>query len=469
MKKWSSYFSGLPIKWKITIWSSAFMFILFFSYLVLQYMIIEHRSLNYEKQNINRQLEEMLVIIESNNQPLTIEEIKKSENDFSRINDEDQLTRIIDEKGNIVLSVSDGYPETEIIPLPVKSKKFEIVRNSEDPLLILRAPIVTDEFVGTVEIIRSMEMFDDFIDNIFFVLVAAGLGGLLLSFLGGTFLSRQLLSNVRVMTDTMQKIKVNGLEERVPVYETNDEIAQLGKLFNELMDDLEESFTQQKQFVEDASHELRTPLAIIHGHLSLLNRWGKDDPEVLNKSLQSSLKEVERLIQLVQELLELSRAETGTTGPSEVRQVQADHLIQSVKRNFELLHPDYVFTVHMQGDTPYVSIPSRYLEQVLIILLDNAVKFSTNKKEIIITCTSEKQIMRIQVIDKGIGIPKQDIPYVLNRFYRVDKARSRKQGGLGLGLAIAKRWVEKYNGTISIQSKEGEGTTFTITFPAALL
>ncbi|WP_425429458.1 HAMP domain-containing sensor histidine kinase [Domibacillus antri] len=460
-----NYYSGLPIKWKITIWSSAFMFILFFSYLVLQYVIIEQRTLSFEKQNVNRQLEEMIVLLETAEQPLTIEAIQKRESDFSKINEEDQLTRIMDEKGQIILSVSDGYPETEMAPLPVKSKQFETVRNGEDPLLILRAPIVTGEFTGTIEIIRSMEMFDDFVDNIFFMLMAAGIGGLLLSFFGGTFLSRQLLSNVRAMTDTMQKIKVNGLKERVPVRETNDEIAQLGKLFNELMDDLEESFMQQKQFVEDASHELRTPLAIIHGHLALLNRWGKDDPDVLNKSLQSSLKEVERLILLVQELLELSRAEAGTTGQIDQTPAQVIQVIQSVKHNFALLHPDYRFTMHMQEDTPRAALPARHLEQLLIILLDNAVKFSMEEKEIFITCASDEETVWIKVTDQGIGIPEQEIPYVLNRFYRVDKARSRKQGGLGLGLAIAKRWIEKYNGTIDIQSKEGEGTTFTIAFP----
>lgn len=469
MNKLITYYLHLPIKWKITIWSSAFMFILFLSYSILQYMIIEHRTLNYEKESMNHQLDEILMFIESNHQPLTVDEIKQSKNDISIINEEDQIIRIMDQKGTIVMSVTEDLHEVDILPVPVNSKGFETVRSSEDPLLILRAPVVTDEFAGTIEIIRSMEMVDDFIDNILFVLITGGVGGLLLSFLGGTFLSRQLLSNVRVITDTMQKIKVNGLQERVPIYETNDEISQLGKMFNELMDDLEESFVQQKQFVEDASHELRTPLAIIHGHLSLLNRWGKDDPEVLNKSLHSSLKEVDRLIKLVQELLELSKAETGTKGPTEVSSVHVVQLIQSVKHNYELLHPDFMFTANIEEGTQYAAIPPRHLEQILIILLDNAVKFSAEEKNVVIACFAENETVYIQVIDKGIGISKQDILYVLNRFYRADKARSSKQGGIGLGLAIAKRWVEKYKGTIHIESKEGEGTTFTITFPIAEL
>jgi signal transduction histidine kinase len=99
-------------------------------------------------------------------------------------------------------------------------------------------------------------------------------------------------------------------------------------------------------------------------------------------------------------------------------------------------------------------------------LLDNAVKYSKKEeKEVVIDCSLINEKVSLKVMDKGIGIPKEDIPYILNRFYRVDKARSRKQGGLGLGLAIAKRWVEKYHGTINIESKEGEGTNVTIVLP----
>jgi two-component system, OmpR family, sensor histidine kinase ArlS len=232
------------------------------------------------------------------------------------------------------------------------------------------------------------------------------------------------------------------------------------------MDSLEDSFLQQKQFVEDASHELRTPLAIIQGHLMLLNRWGKNDAAVLDKSLKSSLKEVERLTNLVQELLELSRAENSLINPVDAEPINVWTTVQHVVRNFEVVYSDYEFKIKHFHENLYVNISSRHLEQILIILLDNAVKYSKKEeKEVVIDCSLINEKVSLKVMDKGIGIPKEDIPYILNRFYRVDKARSRKQGGLGLGLAIAKRWVEKYHGTINIESKEGEGTNVTIVLP----
>ncbi|MBW0934514.1 sensor histidine kinase, partial [Priestia megaterium] len=187
--------------------------------------------------------------------------------------------------------------------------------------------------------------------------------------------------------------------ERVPVNEKNDEFAQLGSLFNELMDSLEDSFLQQKQFVEDASHELRTPLAIIQGHLMLLNRWGKNDAAILDKSLKSSLKEVERLTNLVQELLELSRAENSLINPVDVEPINVWTTVQHVVRNFEVLYSNYEFKIKHSHENLYVNISSRHLEQILIILLDNAVKYSKKEeKEVVIDCSLINEKVSLKVM-----------------------------------------------------------------------
>ncbi|MEC2453897.1 HAMP domain-containing sensor histidine kinase, partial [Bacillus cereus] len=293
--------------------------------------------------------------------------------------------------------------------------------------------------------------------------------GLIFSFLGGILITKKLLSSVQNITDTMKRIKKNGLNERVPVRENNDELAKLSFLFNEMMDEVETSFTQQKQFVEDASHELRTPLTIIHGHLAMLNRWGKNDPAVLDKSLQSSLKEVVRLNKLVSELLELSRAESEQLHPIAAEPVHVNSVLKHVTQNFVVLQSNFQFDMKFGDDEAYVSMPSSYLEQIIIIIMDNAVKYTKEvNKYICIESSLHSGKVTIRVIDHGAGIPESDLPFVLNRFYRVDKARSRKQGGNGLGLSIAKRLVEKYNGAIKIESKENEGTIVTITLPCII-
>jgi len=456
----------LPIRWKITLWSSMFLFFLFLSYNLFQYIVIDNGILNYEKQNGIHQLKEVLAFIQSDDEPLSLKQIENSEGYLSKINEKNQLIRILDRKGNIITSTSNNVSPNWQQPKTVKHQEYKVIRNHDERLLVLRSPIVTDNFTGTVEIVRNMEMSDAFMDKVFLLMLVAGVGSLIFSILGGTILAKKILSNIQALTLTMKKIKTNGLEERVPVNEKNDEFAQLGSLFNELMDSLEDSFLQQKQFVEDASHELRTPLAIIQGHLMLLNRWGKNDAAVLDKSLKSSLKEVERLTNLVQELLELSRAENSLINPVDAEPINVWTTVQHVVRNFEVVYSDYEFKIKHFHENLYVNISSRHLEQILIILLDNAVKYSKKEeKEVVIDCSLINEKVSLKVMDKGIGIPKEDIPYILNRFYRVDKARSRKQGGLGLGLAIAKRWVEKYHGTINIESKEGEGTNVTIVLP----
>ncbi|MED4051818.1 HAMP domain-containing sensor histidine kinase [Priestia megaterium] len=466
MRKWIKYMKDLPIRWKITLWSSMFLFFLFLSYNFFQYIVIDNGILNYEKQNGIHQLKEVLAFIQSDDEPLSLKQIENSEGYLSKINEKNQLIRILDRKGNIITSTSNNVSPNWQQPKTVKHQEYKVIRNHDERLLVLRSPIVTDNFTGTVEIVRNMEMSDAFMDKVFLLMLVAGVGSLIFSILGGTILAKKILSNIQALTLTMKKIKTNGLEERVPVNEKNDEFAQLGSLFNELMDSLEDSFLQQKQFVEDASHELRTPLAIIQGHLMLLNRWGKNDAAVLDKSLKSSLKEVERLTNLVQELLELSRAENSLINPVDAEPINVWTTVQHVVRNFEVVYSDYEFKIKHFHENLYVNISSRHLEQILIILLDNAVKYSKKEeKEVVIDCSLINEKVSLKVMDKGIGIPKEDIPYILNRFYRVDKARSRKQGGLGLGLAIAKRWVEKYHGTINIESKEGEGTNVTIVLP----
>lgn len=461
---------NLPIKWKLTLWSTTLLFVLFVLYSLLQFVVINQWTVDYEQKQMNRQIKEIAVYFQDKNETLSQKTFEDSKDFLNNMIDKHQMIRIIDKDGKSILSVSHDFNPKWVSPKYSKKSESYIKRYLEDRILIERVPIQTKGFTGTIEIATSLESFDHLLKGIFVVMVVAGIGGLILSFLGGTIIAKKLLSSVQNITDTMNRIKKNGLNERVPVRENSDELAKLAILFNELMDDVETSFIQQKQFVEDASHELRTPLTIIQGHLSMLNRWGKNDPEVLNKSLQSSLKEVDRLNKLVSELLELSRADSEQIHPLATEPVHVNTILKQVIQNFKVIQTDFQFHIEMQAEEAYVSIPSSYLEQIMIIVMDNAVKYTKeNNKYICIQTNMRNKNIIIRIIDQGVGIPESDLPYVLNRFYRVDKARSRKQGGNGLGLSIAKRLVEKYGGNINLTSKESEGTVVTITFPCTRL
>lgn len=419
-----------------------------------------------EKNVIEQKMKETKAYFnkQASSNPLTEKDLTKSSLYLEKISGSHQVIRIINPDGKVILSASKDIPDEIIHAKNVKTNEYDQLQSLENRYLILRSPLGMDSGNGTIEIVQSMETFDGLLHQFLIVMMIAGLGSIVLSGFGGMIIAKQLLKSVKTILNTMKKIKKTGLHERVPSYGRKDEITEIGELFNETMDKLEESFMQQKQFVENASHELRTPIAIIRGHLTLLNRWGKHDPKQLDDSLNSALEEIELLSNLVTELLELSKADSENLN-EQVEAVNPVPIIENTIRNFQILHEDFEFILDMKNiEGTMIYIHPRHLEQLLVILLDNAVKYSKENKWIKCSIQKKDNFIQIEISDKGIGIPKQDIPLVLNRFYRVDKARSRKQGGHGLGLAIANKLVEKYGGSIQIKSEMNEGTSVTLQF-----
>ncbi|MBS4201416.1 HAMP domain-containing protein [Bacillus sp. FJAT-49732] len=440
------------------------MILLFFSFNLIQYFFIQHWLISQEKQAIHTKMDEVVAYLKAANHDQQNIDIQGANDFLDRINQESQMIRIVNQEGQALFTTSEDFPEDEIIPKTVRHTELVDLKHEDERLLLLRTPFTNGDFSGSIEIGRSIEKSDELMKYFLIVMITGGIGAIALSLFGGRLISHQLLKPVNNMVETMKKIKRNGLQERVPIGVHHDEITDLGLMFNDLMDNVERSFKQQKQFVEDASHELKTPLTIIHGHLSLIKRWGKEDPKVLERSIGLSLKEVDRLINLVAELLELSRAEENQEVIRE--SVNPNEVIDRVLENFKLIHRDFEIRTQYHGvEQVFIEMPSRYLEQILLIALDNAVKYSNKEKIIEVNTVTEDTFFSIEIKDYGIGIPKQDLPFVLNRFYRVDKARSRKSGGSGLGLSIAKRLVENYGGKIILTSSEAKWTNFTIQLP----
>ena len=280
------------------------------------------------------------------------------------------------------------------------------------------------------------------------------------------FISRLISKPIEEIHDIIASINEENIEtKRLIVPKKNDEFAIVSQQFNELLDKISFYISQQKHFVEDVSHELRTPVAIVEGHLKLLNRWGKDDPEVLEESLTASLSEIQRMKTLVQEMLDLSRA-------PQVREQYKDATtevvatLEQIVTNFKVLYPDFTFISDIDTKKEIISpIYRNHFEQVIIILLDNAVKYSTNRKEIIVSLSPTTEAVEIGIQDFGMGLSEEDKKQVFSRFYRVDQARSRERGGNGLGLSIAKELIEGYNGKISLTSHLNQGSVFKVKLP----
>ena len=266
--------------------------------------------------------------------------------------------------------------------------------------------------------------------------------------------------------DIIASIDEENIEtKRLIVPKKNDEFAVVSQQFNELLDKISFYISQQKHFVEDVSHELRTPVAIVEGHLKLLNRWGKNDPEVLEESLRASLSEIQRMKTLVQEMLDLSRAPQVKEQYKDAK-TEVVSTLEQIVTNFKLLYPDFTFISDIDTHEEILSpIYRNHFEQIIIILLDNAVKYSTNRKEIIVSLSTTTGHVEIGIQDFGMGLSEEDKKKVFSRFYRVDKARSRERGGNGLGLSIAKELIEGYKGRISLTSHLNQGSVFKVKLP----
>jgi two-component system sensor histidine kinase ArlS len=465
MKTLRNRLSRLPIQWKLIIGSSLLLCFLFISYNAVQYFVINHWLMNQESHAVRKNMEQLQLYFSEKQNTLDEKEIIDSRNFIDKMNQRNQMIRILDNLGHPILTISDDIPEHWVPPQKARQSELYGLWHITDHLLVMRTPLIAVQFTGTIEIVDNLENLDKVSDLLLVIMLIGGLGALILSGLGAILLTRQLLKPIQSITDTMRKIKNKGLHERVIVLDNHDEISKLAIMFNEMMDQLEISFQQQKQFVEDASHELRTPIAIMEGHLSLLRRWGKDDPALLNESLNASLQELIRLKGLVQELLELSRADTEMDH-SRIERIDPCQIISAIVKNIHMLHPEFIFDTNIADLSGLsIAIVPHHFEQILLILLDNAVKYSANDRKIHILGSVCSGLAQIKIIDCGIGIPSNDLPSVFDRFYRVDKARSGEKGGHGLGLSIAQRLIERYDGTIYISSTENKGTSVMISFP----
>lgn len=349
-------------------------------------------------------------------------------------------------------------------------------RKKGHTVLLLRKPIIsnkTKKVIGYVQISDQLLQYDQSRHKLIILFIVIGITVCFAITLMSYWLSSLLLQPIDILNETIDKINNNEdegkalSEVRVPVVSKDDELSELSILFNRMLDRMHRYVEQQQQFVGDVSHELRTPVAIIQGHLELLERWGKDDPQVLEESINASLHEIERMKNLVQEMLDLSRAEqVEIQYGKEIADAREVGL--QVYNDFQMIHSnfDIVLDNDLDQSTP-VKIYRNHLEQILIILLDNAVKYSTNRKEIHLTMSKNSKYVEFVVQDFGEGISQENIQKIFDRFYRVDKARSRNKGGNGLGLSIAHRLVEGYHGSINVESVEGQGSIFKVQLPLA--
>lgn len=345
----------------------------------------------------------------------------------------------------------------------VDPETIQISKHNGIPYLIITEPIHSERFEGYSVLIHSLEGYNNVVRSLYFVAIAFGLLATFIMAGISYIFSTQLTKPLVTMSNKMIQIRRDGFQNKLELKTNYEETDNLIDTFNDMMYQIEESFNQQRQFVEDASHELRTPLQIIQGHLNLIKRWGKKDPAVLEESLNISLEEMNRITKLVEELLLLTKDKVNIQA-LEFEEVNINEEIHSRIKSLKQLHPDYQFKTHLSKKPLTLQINRHQFEQLLLIFIDNAMKYDKDNKQIEIATQLRNKQISIEITDHGLGIPKEDQEFIFDRFYRVDKSRARSQGGNGLGLSIAEKIVQQYGGYITVDSEVNQYTTFKIIF-----
>jgi heavy metal sensor kinase len=289
----------------------------------------------------------------------------------------------------------------------------------------------------------------------------------LLAGFGGYALARKALAPIDSMATQAKTISAERLSDRLSIENPEDELGKLGAVFNDTLSRLQAAFDQLRRFTADASHELRTPLTAIRsvGEVALQD---PRSPAEYRDVIGSMLEEVDRLTRLAESLLALSRADAGHV-QLQREDIALVHLAKEASSIVEVLAEEKQQQIRIEGDANLVvSVDRLILRQAVVNLLDNAIKYSPSSSHILVRIqgAGDKQVF-LDVVDEGPGIPSEHQGYVFERFYRVDRARTRERGGAGLGLSITRWAVEAHGGDITLKSNEGRGCTFRVSLPVA--
>ncbi|TWT28012.1 cell wall metabolism sensor histidine kinase WalK [Planomicrobium sp. CPCC 101110] len=440
----------MKLKNKIHLWSTLLMLVILFVLMIVVYFTFSRLAHSTEVSQLETEAETIVTAIHANpaDDPSAVLRAYVPPNGLIKVAD-----------GNVELIREIRDPQvTGEFPAEVEENSGTL-RLDNKLFAYVKAPVIwTDGEIASLIVAQELQDVSGNLQTLKLVLVAVALLAMIPIVLSNAALGRLVTKPVTNLTTTMTRIQKSGQFEKLPIEnEADDEVGQMGKTFNEMIELLEENYRKQEEFVSNASHELRTPLTVIGSYAKLLQRQGMGDEKIAKEGLSAIAAESDRMKILMEQLLHIARRSEAQLELTEVNLIEVlgqttAAMRTSYNRDFSLL----AYESHIKVKTDVSK-----LKQLLYILLDNALKYSSAGVEVVVR--NEKDLI-IQIRDHGIGIPKESLPYVFERFYRVDKARSRETGGFGLGLSLAKQLADRLGAKLEIESIEQLGTTVSIIF-----
>lgn len=342
------------------------------------------------------------------------------------------------------------------------TKEYILSNRAKQQFMLITKKVFTETNVYTLEAFKLIDVDSSFVRSFIGRIIICDLVGILCAFLIGHYISRRMLQPVEAIRAAAERITIEDLSQRIDTSGPDDEMKELTTTFNSMIDRLENSFQRQNQFVSDASHELRTPISVIQGYANLMNRWGKSDPEILQESLDSILSETEHMSALIRKLLFLAKGDQNRTLTQKQSMFLNDTATELVKE-MQILEVEPHVVLQVEDECRIWADPD-LMKQLLWVYAENAIKYTPTDGTITVRVWKDKKYGYVSIRDTGTGMEQPDLEKIFDRFYRVDKSRNKGISGTGLGLSIAKWIMDCHEGTITVESEVGKGTTFTNRF-----
>lgn len=465
------------IRLRLTLWYVLLLAVILAAFSAGVYFVLRETLYNNLDDSIQNRVSALLDIIEyEEDRPILPTLVFSGELDLGEHSQEGEhengveyFARVFDASGSPTF---DDSAEMSYVPVDTQVVERTLAGESntrrmevgDDSMRVKTVPIERD---GQIAGVLEVGLEDDVSDTLGTLLSIMGIAyvmTLVMASFGGIFLAGRALSPIDKLTRVARHISAEDLGQRLNLQLPDDEVGRLAHTFDGMIARLDDSFRRQRQFTADASHEIRTPLTVMKGQIDVaLQRERK--PEDYRQVLQAINEEVDRLIRLAGSLLTLARADAGQI-PLAFESLSLTDVVASATEQVAPMARERGVKLQITPSaTVTIQADEDLLLHLLLNLLDNAIKYTPAGGQVSVGCRLVDAQVELWVRDTGCGIPEEQLPYIFDRFYRVDKARSRREGGAGLGLAIS-RWIaEAHGGSISVESAEGKGATFAVRLP----
>jgi heavy metal sensor kinase len=458
----------LSIGFRLTLWYLVIFAAAEFCFGVGMWLVLRQHLYGIADEALTAQVEDLTSLLKAQKKKnRTVAKLQEEVSEAYVLEHSGDFLQLYDEDGNWIFRAPslERNQFAPVKPAAVKTRSFQNLQLEKRPYRFITQRIDVN---GRSYTVQTGVPIDQAVATLFlfrrYLLMLAPLL-LLAAASGGYWLSRRALSPVDAIINTARSIGATNLGDRLEKLTTGDELQRLSDTLNDMLARIENAFLRVTQFTADASHELRAPIALIRTEAEIALRKPRGNEEY-REALRHILLEAEKTSSLVEELLTLARADSGREN-LHLEHLDLPSAITETANEWQQLveSRSLQFRQAIAGCEWPVLADRRAVQRLLSILLDNAVKYTPAPGIVELRLEARNEMAVITVRDSGIGIAEQDQSKIFERFYRVDKARSRELGGVGIGLAIADWIVRQHRGSITVQSSIGNGSSFIVSLP----